>query len=1236
MRQYYFNSFLFLIINIGLISPVTAQWDVIDINTTNNLYDVHFIDKDTGWIAGDNTVYKTVDAGINWTAYNSAVTDTRYYGIYFIDQMNGWAVGKKKTASTAGRVHYTTDGGETWQVYFTGGSLPWWSVAFNEEGTNGIMVGQEGQSLFTTDGGTTWFPRTLPSGDAGIIKDVTFIDDLTAIAVGYDLGLGVVMKTTDGGSSWTNIITDLEGRLDSVSFSNFLDGIAVGSSGKIYKTSDGGNTWIEKSSNTASTLNGVKYFDENRAIAVGTGGIIVGSHDNGETWAIEQTTSDFSFTLRGVDKGGVATTFAVGAVGAVIKDNCVQSGTIVFEDNTASPFISPDLTIESKIYFYYNIIEDENTPPTCTIIEEFIVVNGEVFKMGCQYLGNGLLQMWMDFSFEESPLSLSIPIPDSLTQDGISINFDETSRPPNFNIDLGIRQDVNESINVFAGGSAGAEIILGGVAVGPAQLAISKIGLSGGGGMGLKFENDLSGNQVITRRFERGAGISVEFPSINLVSDVLKGTPKASISFKGMNGQSLKFTESSDNTKKAKAAFILETLGIGGIKLSPFAGAYITALKNSLIDLNPDLSQFYSTYHNSTLSGANAEGSISLDFNFELGNTKYNFLEASASASFSSKKEIFTNNLRTFEISHARAFNVSTLNFKVLNDAVDFGNLLSFEVGGEMSLSGTFNTLTNQTQNLSLSFKGSASPQISPLQLSTTREYKFIIPENVIANNSVADNIIGVASDLLTIGNSNKTFNAGFESFTGALDINYENNPSSLGDFEEHNLLEVNETDIIGITDNIGIDLGAAVGVGVGISLGFEYSYISESTYLQSQYIVANDTILPVFENTKNLNNLITLSDEITTLYEGTTLLLDDAFDELITVVQEPIQDGVDFVVDIGNSAAELTGNLISDGEQWILRLVNPEYTISFDRGPLINSQYGRAYISEVNSSFTNTSKLYIVSDNLNVNLLDINDEVITTFDPVSLSMMIDQEKIDALGFSDTEKALAKLYKFDETSLTWIELSGDNNPDLDFVETSITEAGNYAIGINYNTASDLSAPEIPDFFPTEGSIIPSIDEHWAELFEPVTGVGLDLSQTIIKIDDVEVPILWDPVNERILYTPEIALVDGPHTFEVIVKDLNGNTNSIFSNYTVDSSLSVDDISDIDKFKIFPIPAQDILKIKGNLSIIESVEIYNIDGQFVKRITNNYESIDIQNLSSGLYFARISTSSAFRVVKIIKQ
>ena len=1235
MRKNYFNSILFFVINLGVILPITAQWDVVDIGSTNNLYDVHFIDKDTGWIAGDDTVYKTVDAGLNWTPYNSAVSDTRYYGVYFIDQMNGWALGKKKTASTTGRVHFTEDGGVTWQIYLTTGSLPWWSIAFNEAGTNGIMVGQEGQSRFTTDGGQNWFPRTLPSGNAGIIKDVTFIDDLTAIAVGYDAGLGVIMKTTDGGSTWTNIVTDLEGRLDSVSFSNFLEGIAVGTSGKIYKTSDGGNTWIEKTSNTINTLNGVAYYDENRAIAVGNGGIIVGSYDNGETWEIEQTSSDFSFTLRGVDKGGVATTFAVGAVGSVIKDNCVQSGIVVFEDNTAAPFISPDLTTKSKIYFYYNILEDENTPPTCTIIEEFVVINSEVVKMGCQYLGNGLLQMWLDFSFEENPLSLSVPIPESLTQDGVSISFEETSKPPNFDINLGLRQDVKESINIFAGRSVGAEIILGGVAVGPAQLAISKLGLSGGGGMGMKFENDLAGNQVITRRFEHGAGVSVEFPSINLISEVIKGTPKASVSLKGMTGQSLKFSENSDDTKKAKAAFILETLGIGGIKLSPFAGVYITALKNSLVDLNPDLSQFYSTYQNSTISGANAEGSISLDFSFELGNTKYSFLEASANTSFSSKKELFTNNLRTFEISHARAFNVSALDFKVLNDMVDFGKQLSFEFGGEIGLSGTFNTLTNQTESLALSFKGSVTPQISPLQLSTIKEYKFIIPENVIANNSVSDNIIGVASDLLTIGNSNKTFNAGFDTFTGALDINYENNPSNLGAFEDHNLLEVNETDIIGITDNIGIELGVAVGVGVGLKLGFEYSYISESSYLQSQYIVANDTILPVFKNTKNLDDLITLSDEISSLYEGTTLLLDGAFDQLITVVQQPIQDGVDFVVDIGYSAAELSGNLISDGEEWILRLVNPEYNISFDRGPLVNSQYGRAYISQVNSSSSNTSKLYIVSDNLNVNLYDINEATITTFDPVSLTMLIDQAKIDALGFTDAEKALAKLYKFDETSLTWIELSGDNNPDIDFIETSITEAGNYAIGINYNNSQDSTAPEITEFYPTEGSIIPSVDEHWAELFEPVTGVGIDLEQTIIKIDNTEVETLWDPVNERMLYLPETPLSDGAHTFEVIVQDLNGNTNSIFSNYVVDSTLGLD-IDTINTFKIVPNPTTGLLNLKGNLSSVKTVAVYNLQGQLVKSINTNFELLDISELNPAIYFLKVYAENGQRIIKVIKK
>jgi hypothetical protein len=241
MKNHYLKGLCLLFINLFFICICSAQCSIVDIGSTDNLYDIHFINKDSGWVAGDNKVYKTEDAGINWIPYNSAVTDTRYYGVSFKNELDGWAVGKKKTSSTAGRIHYTKDGGLTWQV--------------------------------------------------------------------------------------------------------------------------------------------------------------------------------------------------------------------VFDDNVATPFIAPVLTTESKIYFYYNIEDEDNTPPVCTVVEEFISFNGDVVKIGARYLGNGLLQLWLDFSFDETPRNLTISIPDSITEDDISISFDETTRPPDFQLELEIRQDVKESINLFAGGS---------------------------------------------------------------------------------------------------------------------------------------------------------------------------------------------------------------------------------------------------------------------------------------------------------------------------------------------------------------------------------------------------------------------------------------------------------------------------------------------------------------------------------------------------------------------------------------------------------------------------------------------------------------------------------------------------------------------------------------------------------------------------------------------------------------
>jgi len=70
--------------------------------------------------------------------------------------------------------------------------------------------------------------------------------------------------------------------------------------------------------------------------------------------------------------------------------------------------------------------------------------------------------------------------------------------------------------------------------------------------------------------------------------------------------------------------------------------------------------------------------------------------------------------------------------------------------------------------------------------------------------------------------------------------------------------------------------------------------------------------------------------------------------------------------------------------------------------------------------------------------------------------------------------------------------------------------------------------------------------------------------------------------------------------------------------------------------IFPNPATDKLTI--NVSTKSDIEIINLRGQVVKsmKIIDNTESIDISNLSKGIYFVKILTDKEIMTKKFIKQ
>ena len=83
----------------------------------------------------------------------------------------------------------------------------------------------------------------LPQGNT--LYGVYFTDANTGTATGDNW---TIVRTTDGGDSWSIQSSGTTNTLYGVSFTDADYGTAVGSSGTIVRTTDGGNTWSSQTS----------------------------------------------------------------------------------------------------------------------------------------------------------------------------------------------------------------------------------------------------------------------------------------------------------------------------------------------------------------------------------------------------------------------------------------------------------------------------------------------------------------------------------------------------------------------------------------------------------------------------------------------------------------------------------------------------------------------------------------------------------------------------------------------------------------------------------------------------------------------------------------------------------------------------------------------------------------------------------------------------------------------------
>jgi len=96
------------------------------------------------------------------------------------------------------------------------------------------------------------------------------------------------LRTINGGTNWVSQISGPTNNLFAVSFTDTINGTAVGENGKILRTTNGGTNWITQSSGTFDDLLGVSFTDDDSGTIVGENGRILRTNNGGVTSAEDE------------------------------------------------------------------------------------------------------------------------------------------------------------------------------------------------------------------------------------------------------------------------------------------------------------------------------------------------------------------------------------------------------------------------------------------------------------------------------------------------------------------------------------------------------------------------------------------------------------------------------------------------------------------------------------------------------------------------------------------------------------------------------------------------------------------------------------------------------------------------------------------------------------------------------------------------------------------------------------
>jgi len=303
---------IFLFISNVVLSQ--SGWIVYQTGVISTLWDIQFINQNTGWVVGDTTaVFKSTNGGLNWMKYDiSYTTNIELYSLKFLNENTGFAAGGHH--SGVGDFYYayifkTTNGGVNWStLYNNNGSGSWLintilpldesTIYITGEGIQGMWA-TTGGVFKSTDGGLN-FNLSFERGQS---NSVYFINQQTGWASAYyATNLGIkdefIYKTTNAGTNWFEQYGDTTANgmvIYQIQFVNDNTGYAISGSAndrsRLYKTTNGGNFW--DTTNYANRKYETLFFlNENTGwkggCAIPDSSCVAYTSNGGESWILQR------------------------------------------------------------------------------------------------------------------------------------------------------------------------------------------------------------------------------------------------------------------------------------------------------------------------------------------------------------------------------------------------------------------------------------------------------------------------------------------------------------------------------------------------------------------------------------------------------------------------------------------------------------------------------------------------------------------------------------------------------------------------------------------------------------------------------------------------------------------------------------------------------------------------------------------------------------------------------------